>query len=361
MALSGDGSSGIEVSHGSDASFTHSGILTLCAWVLPPVTIDNGYFISNWHTTNSLDAGFLYIYAAGDVAAGIERATSPCRARTATGFMTSNEWQFIAARLNTSGADGDQEIYRGTLTTEATEAGSYTQQQVGLGTVQTSGDDLTTFNRNDNIADWSRLNGTIAMVAIYPSYLNTGQIIEQQWKLLPVTTSQLFCNYLNGTSLQPDWSGNKNNGTPTGLSEAAHVPVPIFPYEVNFSLQGVWINESGQVTNLYQSIDEVTPNDNDYIASPSSPDGEYYECTLENVFDPGTNENHKVRYRYKKTGSAIINLNVELRQGATQIASWNHGNIPNTITQVEQVLTSGQGSLITDYNDLRLRFVASGA
>ena len=120
-----------------------------------------------------------------------------------------------------------------------------------------------------------------------------------------------------------------------------------------------WTNELEQITNLYQSIDEVIPDDNDYIASPYSPSSEIYECSLENISDPQSSTGHTIKYRYKKVGSATINLTIRLMQGAIEIASWNHNNILTSIVQAEQTLTSGEADSITNYNDLRLRFEAT--
>lgn len=113
---------------------------------------------------------------------------------------------------------------------------------------------------------------------------------------------------------------------------------------------------SSGLTNLYQVIDEVTPDTSDYIGSDTT-SGSFYECSLGDVTDPGVSTGHVVRYSNSKSSSAgktIDNL-IELRQGATVIASWNHLNISNVATQHNQTLTAAQADAITDYTDLRLR------
>ena len=110
------------------------------------------------------------------------------------------------------------------------------------------------------------------------------------------------------------------------------------------------------LTNLYQVIDEVTPDTSDNIASDTT-SGSFYECSLGDVTDPGGSTGHVVRYGINKNNSAGKTLGTltELRQGATVIASWNHANMSEVATQYNQTLTAAQADAITDYPDLRLR------
>jgi len=127
---------------------------------------------------------------------------------------------------------------------------------------------------------------------------------------------------------------------------------------------------NGTWTGTYASIDEATPNDADYLASPSGPtSSHYYEVTLSDVQEPYTRSGITVRYRYAKSGNnagQTINLTVELRQGSTVIASMTHNNIPGVSgsgwQQGSFTLTEAQGNSITNLADLRLRFrpTASG-
>jgi hypothetical protein len=129
---------------------------------------------------------------------------------------------------------------------------------------------------------------------------------------------------------------------------------------------GNYKNEAGGTTNIYQSIDETSPSDADFIESPSAPANEPYVTRLGNLSDPATSTGHLVRYRYAKdqSGGAQVNLTVELRQGyvseaspGTLIASWSHSNISETWTTAVQTLTGSQADSITDYTSLYLRFV----
>jgi len=123
-------------------------------------------------------------------------------------------------------------------------------------------------------------------------------------------------------------------------------------------------SSSGTWTGTYASINEVTPNDATFLASPLSPTtSHFYEVTLSDVVSPGTTTGITFRYRYAKSGNnsgKTINLTVELRQGTTVIASQTHTNIPGVDgsgwQQGSVTLTAGQAGGITNYADLRLRF-----
>lgn len=121
-----------------------------------------------------------------------------------------------------------------------------------------------------------------------------------------------------------------------------------------------WTTDSGGTTSLFAAIDETTASDADYVQSPVAPTtASYYETALENHADPLSSSGHITHYRYEKNvATGAVDLTVSLRQGAsTEIASWAHTGISNSWTQQDQTLTSGQADSITDYSDLRLRFV----
>lgn len=127
---------------------------------------------------------------------------------------------------------------------------------------------------------------------------------------------------------------------------------------------GNWTTDGGGTSNLYQSIDEASPSDADYVRSELSPSSSSYECTLGNLEDPQSSSGHVVRYRYAKdaAGGQTINLTVQLRQGAsTVIASATHNDISETVTAGSITLSGAEADAITDYSDLRLRFTATAA
>lgn len=127
---------------------------------------------------------------------------------------------------------------------------------------------------------------------------------------------------------------------------------------------GSYVNEADAGTDLYLSIDESSVDDGDFIESGVAPVDDPYVCQLGPLTDPVSSTGHIVRYRYKKSGSAGIDLTVELREGyaseaspGTLIASWSHTSISTSFVTAAQTLTAGEADAITDYADLYLRFV----
>ena len=120
----------------------------------------------------------------------------------------------------------------------------------------------------------------------------------------------------------------------------------------------------GSWSGTYASINEGTPNDTTYIASPAGPTtSDYYEVSLSGVQPPDTTSGLTFRYRYAKSGNdagKTTNLTVELRQGSTIIASQARTDIPGASgsgwQQASLTLTPAQVAAITDFGDLRLRF-----
>lgn len=121
---------------------------------------------------------------------------------------------------------------------------------------------------------------------------------------------------------------------------------------------GSWKDEADGTTDIFNSIDESSPSGTDYIYGSDT-----YETLLTSYSDPTASDYHAVRYVYYKTGdvSATVNLTVRLMQGAVEIASWTHNDIPVTETEAEQYLSAAEADSITDYTDLRLRFEVSTA
>lgn len=120
---------------------------------------------------------------------------------------------------------------------------------------------------------------------------------------------------------------------------------------------GSWLNELGGTT-LAPSIDETAPNVSDYIISSSNPASDICKVSLSNpggaIIQPLA-----ILYQYGKQGVNTINLRVRLMEGTTEIALWQHNDIPVGPVTVEQVLTSPQFASIVDPTNLFLEFKAS--
>ena len=132
---------------------------------------------------------------------------------------------------------------------------------------------------------------------------------------------------------------------------------------------GGYKDQADGVTNIWNSIDEVSYSDTDYIKSALAPASAPYVCKLTSVEDPLSASGHTVRYRYCKdaAGGAQINLTIELRQGyvdegtqGTLIATCaTLTDISESWTSGSYNLTTGEANSITDYSSLFLRFVAN--
>jgi len=112
-------------------------------------------------------------------------------------------------------------------------------------------------------------------------------------------------------------------------------------------------------------VDEVVRDDSDYIQTvglgKNGQDIQYF--TLSDVPDPNQSTAHFLRYTLKEgnQGTNPVGFTIELRQGATSIATFTHadGTLPQTFTVFQQELTSTQADSITDYNNLELTLTGS--
>lgn len=239
----------------------------------------------------------------------ITRATDGCRAtadRNDDPILQEDKWLFTAGVLDTSGVDADQKLYIGDLSTPAREPPSYSTQKVGSGTPN---DNASAPCRIGNISTGSWGNCIIAWAGISDQRLTVDQIRALQWTLMPPAGSLVhIAPGLHGTGTQPDYSGNGNDGT-IGGSPTLTDHVPVFPGWATRRPQilvpvvagatfsetltegvtasdsptqtipqflrpdgdlspGSWTDEGGATTDLFDSIDEVSPNDSDYVEGP---------------------------------------------------------------------------------------------
>lgn len=114
-----------------------------------------------------------------------------------------------------------------------------------------------------------------------------------------------------------------------------------------------WLDDAGGGTDIYLAIDEATRDDLDFIYSPNNPDNtEIYEGALSSGSTPDTGT-RTVRYAYRKSGSAgrTIEINVQLREGTTQIHLWTHSDVSDLWVPASQTVTGS----ITDYSNLNMR------
>jgi hypothetical protein len=199
----------------------------------------------------------------------------------------TNKWCFAAITMDFNGANGNQKLYHGDLSTLAVEPSAYSLQTVGTGTrpSDASVDAFIGNSSNANVA----LGGALSIVAVFNRVLSLGEI--QSWQFDPRMMAGCVGLWRlgdNGTGTQPDYSGNGNAGTVTSATQADNPPLrrpwrrrviqstPTAPtaYTVlsptSDVADGGWLNEVATGTNLYASVDEVSASDADYIIGPLS-------------------------------------------------------------------------------------------
>lgn len=137
-----------------------------------------------------------------------------------------NKWLFVACQHNVAGANTDQHLWSGDLTHAVAEAASYTTQTVGAGAQPSDATlDLIVGNKSNIGSEWQ---GAIAWLGIWNRALSLAEIQQQQFHPHPTSGCVLFMHLL-GFGTEIDLSGNGNNGTVTGTTISAHVPLgPLF-------------------------------------------------------------------------------------------------------------------------------------
>lgn len=144
--------------------------------------------------------------------------------------------------------------------------------------------------------------------------------------------------------------------SPNGfLNETVVVPPTLTQYFLGTDIAaGGWTPSTGLT--LAGVLDEVSPDDTDFIASSTNPSTDVAEIKFLNVQAPSNGNNHTVSYRIK--GDSSTNLRVDLVCNTTIIKTWTHNPAPASFTRYDQTLTSGEAATIADYSNLRLRVTA---
>ena len=120
---------------------------------------------------------------------------------------------------------------------------------------------------------------------------------------------------------------------------------------------GNWTASTG--SDLYAMIDEVSASDSDYISGDET--ATTAEIALSAVTDPVSSASHTISVRARTVSGSGPGekLDIDLVQGTTVIANaWINWN-PNDSTFATETYTllAAEADSITDYSDLRLRFI----
>jgi len=233
MALNIDVNTGSDrVDHGSDASLDNLDPFTYLTWIQPTVAFISAsrLFSKNAITNVALvqEGGGLQYFRDRDTDTSYITDT----------LMTLNAWNLVAIVFNSSGGENEiVNIYSGSLTAAATEASSYSTQDDGSGALASdAGGSWIVGNRS---AFDRSMASDIAIVAIINRALSLSEIIAWQWQPRVVADTVLFSHYgFNGTTTAFDLSGNGNDGTASGATIAAHVPLgPPFGFDDESSFE----------------------------------------------------------------------------------------------------------------------------
>lgn len=211
-------------------------------------------------------------------------------------------------------------------------------------------------------------NLTAAIIHLGQGAFNGGNFDSSNFEtyvVLPNSYQTAFA-ILHSTSSVAAFANNMGDGTwfarldgSSALSVTYDVYTSLYPVA---DLGEYWTTETGATTNLYASIDELVPDENDYIVSPpvSLLTQSTQAFSLRPVDPPTRKADFSVSYEYYLRDGSGQNLTIKLMQNTTVIASWSH--VVNSLSPVAhtQPLTTAQINAITDYSALRLEFVAGG-
>jgi len=137
---------------------------------------------------------------------------------------------------------------------------------------------------------------------------------------------------------------------------------------------GEFTDEAAGTTSIFQSIDEVTPEDVGFIQSAAHNaafGAAVYACRLSDVTDPVSSSGHILRWRTAVDVAAQepVDFDLELRQGYvsevtqgtlinTATTTQNRANITSTtFTDTTGTLGGAEADAITDYTDLFYRMI----
>ena len=239
MSLDSPGGNTDKIDHGSDASLDTMSAGTVLIWceidvlggfeaLYSKIIVGTGLVVALMHR-GDIGSGQLEMTVA---MTGATHSAISASSTITTGFnFLGGVWQ--------PGGD-NAKVYRGSptsLVTDATNtsaAGSGTQQSDSLGSA-------CVWNWPESGFDTNSPNGRASRCMIFNTILTLGEIQAQQRRPQNRSDCVLFVEYgYNAAGTQPDWSGNGNAGTVTGMTAGGnHYPGGLMargefsvPYEV---------------------------------------------------------------------------------------------------------------------------------
>jgi hypothetical protein len=130
-----------------------------------------------------------------------------------------------------------------------------------------------------------------------------------------------------------------------------------------------WTEDDGDTVNMFQEIDETSPNDTDFVRSAVTPTSDAVVFRLSDVTDPVSSVNHIMRVRYSADQNAqeTIDFTFQLRmtyvnegsQGTLIVSKSVPGITSTTWVTDSTTLSGAEADAITDYTALFIRIVAN--
>jgi len=120
---------------------------------------------------------------------------------------------------------------------------------------------------------------------------------------------------------------------------------------------GSWTDQDGGATDIYLAINEIIPDNDNYVQSPTLPAANTYKFKFQSASDPSDHTHHYIALRVKVT-AGTRSLAIRLKEGITTRASWSVDPTPDWMDVVKEI-TQAEAASITDYSNLFLELEAS--
>jgi hypothetical protein len=124
------------------------------------------------------------------------------------------------------------------------------------------------------------------------------------------------------------------------------------------------VTRTNVASGTYADIDESSPSDSDYLYGTNNT-AVTYECGLSDITDPESALSHTFKYRVAKTKTGVVDgggsvtvVTAYLIQGTTVIATDTQRTLDGNWTTYTLTISESEANAITNYADLRLRFVS---
>lgn len=186
MALLFGANAGDRVSIGASAGVTNQAALSMVAWV----RVNTASVIRNIFIYGQTASVTIFNFTSADsFQFQMNRATLSCLVNANVSNFAAwilGEWVCVAGRIDTAGANGDQQLFIGRAGLPLEPPSSYLNQRVGSGTPQAN---TGTPIIGNSLAANTPFRGDIAYLKIFNVALTHGELIQEQFSMAPVNSN----------------------------------------------------------------------------------------------------------------------------------------------------------------------------